>query len=299
MGFNVTWSRTKAGLVATVVAAGAAAFVAPTLVSGSARTTIGSGAAQAAVERPFIANLNGANEAPTAGDADGIGAAAVTIDPVTGEVCADLRVDKIATAVASHIHRGVAGVAGPIVVNFNPPTPTSSTCVMAGSTLAAEIVANPAGFYVNVHTADYPGGAIRGQLGASGTTSGSTRLLSEPLRAYDSRETTDGPVPPLTTRIISLAFGKDGAGVSKVAVPPGAVGAIVRVTVVDTVNAGFLKVYSNALTAAPATSSVNWYETGAITGSDNTVTVDAEGKVKVTTGGNQTNVVIDVVGYVF
>ena len=30
----------------------------------------------------------------------------------------------------------------------------------------AQILANPAAYYVNVHNADYPGGAVRGQLGA-------------------------------------------------------------------------------------------------------------------------------------
>jgi hypothetical protein len=31
--------------------------------------------------------------------------------------------------------------------------------------LIDEIIGNPAGFYVNVHTKEHPGGAIRAQLG--------------------------------------------------------------------------------------------------------------------------------------
>jgi hypothetical protein len=74
---------------------------------------------------------------------------------------------------------------------------------------------------------------------------------------------------------------------------------MLRLTVVDTVGAGFLKLYSNALTVQPATSAVNWYQTGSTVGADPTVAVDAGGKVKVTAGVNQTHFVIDVVGFVF
>ena len=292
-------ATTKASCVGLVVGLGAVALLAPSLASGGARTSTGSGAAPAAVARPFIAQLTGASEVPGPGDPAGEGAAAVTIDPVSGEICVDLRATGIQTAVAAHIHRGGPTVAGPIVVPLTPPTPTSAACVTATGVLAAEIAANPAGFYVNVHTATYPAGAIRGQLAPAGTKSGTTQVLDVPLRAYDSRTTPEGVLPPLTTRVVSLANGLDSASVSQVAVPPGAIGAILRITVADAVAAGFLKVYSTALETAPATSNVNWYQTGAIVGADATVAVDAQSKIKVTSGGQSSNFVIDVVGYIF
>jgi hypothetical protein len=124
-------------------------------------------------------------------------------------------------------------------------------------------------------------------------------LLDEPLRAYDSRTSPEGLLPPLTTRVVSLQYGADSIGALKIAVPPGAVGAMIRLTVTQTINAGYLKVYSNALAAEPKTSNVNWYQTGSDNGADTTVVVDALGKVKVTTGGSGTHFVIDVVGYLF
>jgi hypothetical protein len=82
------------------------------------------------------------------------------------EVCFQLTVSDIAPATASHIHRAPAGVAGPVVVGLTPPptSGSSSACVSASRELILEIIQNPEAFYVNVHNADFPAGAVRGQL---------------------------------------------------------------------------------------------------------------------------------------
>jgi hypothetical protein len=81
------------------------------------------------------------------------------------EVCFELTVSGIAPATAAHIHAGPAGVAGPVVVGLTPPTSgTSSGCVSADSTLIKAIIQNPEQYYVNVHNAEFPAGAVRGQL---------------------------------------------------------------------------------------------------------------------------------------
>jgi len=286
---TVRFGVTGAGLAAACVAA----VIVPSMASGGART-----ASNSSFTSPYVTALSGAAEFPGPGDADGEGAASVTVNPDTGQVCVDLRVDKISPAQMAHIHRGAAGVAGPVVVPLPAPNPTSSQCVTADVNLAAEIVANPANFYVNVHTADFPNGAVRGQLGPAVSTSGTTQVLNEPLRAYDSR-VEGGKLLVGSTRVISVATGLDGGGQVRVAVPPGATGALLRVTVTDAERAGWLKVYSNALATQPATSSVNWYADGAIVGSDSIVAVDTTGKIKITAGVNSTHVVVDVVGYVF
>jgi hypothetical protein len=285
-----------------VACAGAIALIGPTVARGGALDTLGSRAAGVEAIEPFTALLSGANEVPGPGDPDGTGAAAITIDRATGEICFDLRAEGIRTATpasAAHIHRGAAGAAGVIEVTLAPPAPSSSGCVTAPPTLAAEIADHPAGFYVNVHNSDHPDGALRGQLAAPTAFSGSTQVLAEPVRVYDSREGTDGPIVAGETRIVGLGAGVDAMGRTVLAVPPGATAAMVRLTVTDAVGAGFLQLYSNALTVPPATSAANWYESGSIVGADATVAIDAEAKVKVTAGVNRTHLVIDVVGYVF
>jgi hypothetical protein len=114
---------------------------------------------------PFATALTGAAEVPGPGDPDGSGTAGLTINPGLGEVCFTLTATGIAPATAAHIHVGDVTVAGPVVVGLTPPTSgTSTDCVSADRDLLLDIVTNPDGYYVNVHNADFPAGAIRGQL---------------------------------------------------------------------------------------------------------------------------------------
>jgi len=117
--------------------------------------------------QPSTAALTGAEEVPGPGDPDGTGSASITLLQGVGQVCFDLSVRNIATATAAHIHRGALGVAGPVEVPLTPPAANgfSSGCVTGVSaTLIGEILNHPAGFYVNVHNASFPNGAVRGQL---------------------------------------------------------------------------------------------------------------------------------------
>jgi hypothetical protein len=119
-----------------------------------------------AVKQGMTASMTGAQEVPGPGDADGSGTAEITIVDATDNVCYDLNVRNIAPATVAHIHRGAQGVAGPPVVTLEAPTDGGSEgCISAPGALADEIEANPAAFYVNVHNAEFPNGAVRGQLG--------------------------------------------------------------------------------------------------------------------------------------
>src|SRR5215210_2001676 len=123
----------------------------------------------------LVATLSSANELPgcPAGEESGAqGVAIIQIDEVTGDityrVVATNLPGTIAGAPGAHIHVGAAGTIGDVVAPLEL-TGLESGLVAAGTitdpTLAAAILADPAGYYVNVHTTVCPNGAIRGQLG--------------------------------------------------------------------------------------------------------------------------------------
>ncbi len=117
--------------------------------------------------RKISTTLNGASEVPGPGDADGMGTFEGRVNPGQGQVCYKLTASAIVTATGAHIHRGAAGTAGPIVVGLTPPaTGSSEACATVTRELAMELIKSPEAFYVNVHNAPFPAGAIRGQLGA-------------------------------------------------------------------------------------------------------------------------------------
>jgi len=117
-------------------------------------------------EQTFTTQLTGPAEAPVPGDPAGSGSATVTVNFAEREVCYELTVSGIDTPTAAHIHKGVAGVAGPVVVPLETPEDgTSEGCEQISAGLAAQILARPSRFYVNVHNEDFPAGAVRGQLG--------------------------------------------------------------------------------------------------------------------------------------
>jgi hypothetical protein len=118
--------------------------------------------------RPLHTSLAGPNEVPGPADPDGSGFARITLNQGLGQVCWRIQVSNvILPAIAAHIHHAVAGVAGPIVVPLSPPDATgkSSGCATGVSrALIKAIRQHPADYYVNVHTTDFPAGAVRGQL---------------------------------------------------------------------------------------------------------------------------------------
>jgi len=109
------------------------------------------------------AAMDGAHEVPGPGDADGSGVATLQVSDL--KVCYELTAHHIDAATAAHIHKGAAGAAGPVVVPLTPPTAEPSKgCADIDHALAADLKAHPEAYYVNVHTAPFPAGAVRGQL---------------------------------------------------------------------------------------------------------------------------------------
>lgn len=123
-----------------------------------------SGHALAADGTKLMAMMNGANEKPTAGDPKATGTASVTVDGT--QVCYDLSVKDLAQPTMAHIHKGGPDVAGGVAVALTPPDANghSKGCATADAAVAKDIADNPGGYYVNVHSATFKAGAIRGQL---------------------------------------------------------------------------------------------------------------------------------------
>jgi hypothetical protein len=116
--------------------------------------------------KKLSATLTGAAEVPGPGDPDGTGTASLRVNLGQMQICYELTVENIDPATAAHIHVGAAGVAGPVVVGLSAPTGgMSSGCVTVDRQQAKDIAKDPENYYVNVHNARYPAGAVRGQLG--------------------------------------------------------------------------------------------------------------------------------------
>ncbi|MEA2984379.1 MAG: hypothetical protein QOD94_633 [Alphaproteobacteria bacterium] len=132
---------------------------------------------------PLFAVLLGGNECDGAnpplcrqGDTNAYGSATVIlVSSPTPRICFGITVDNVGPVEFAHIHTGQTGINGPIFINMSPASIISGDpnawagCTTTGVTAQklAQIRANPANFYVNVHTTvagGFPGGALRGQL---------------------------------------------------------------------------------------------------------------------------------------
>ena len=148
--------RALAAAITIALALGLAAFAAPGVATAGRRATL------------LAASLNGAQEVPGPGDPDGSGSAFVRLSG--DQACFLLRWKRITAPVAAHIHVGRRGVAGGVAVLFFQGQPLPDTldavagCAPADPAVVDAIAASPRDYYVNIHTADFPDGAIRGQL---------------------------------------------------------------------------------------------------------------------------------------
>lgn len=136
------------------------------VVAACSATAMASVAMAADGGRKLSATLTGAAEVPKPGDSDGAGTAAVTVNAGKMQVCYKLVASKIDTATGAHIHEGAEGMAGPVKITLKAPAAgNSSGCAQVTRDVAMAILKNPTNYYVNVHNAAFPGGALRGQLG--------------------------------------------------------------------------------------------------------------------------------------
>lgn len=144
-------------------------------------TTLGSISCGSSVSAPqsvtYISTMSGANERPTANasTATATGTYVLTGNILTYTLTAN---GLSAAAIASHLHIGGAAVAGPVLVGYTTANTTSGTItsgsidlsqtVGTGSTTitgdSLRVLLNNGNAYSNIHTSNFTGGEVRGQL---------------------------------------------------------------------------------------------------------------------------------------
>jgi hypothetical protein len=121
----------------------------------------------------YLLSMTGDQEVPGPGDPDGSAGGILSVDDATGEIVWNFTYANIADPTAMHIHgpNGPAGAAAGVFIGLG--TSSSGPGTLDGSLThsplsdLAQILANPSEFYVNIHNADFPPGAVRGQLGVA------------------------------------------------------------------------------------------------------------------------------------
>lgn len=126
--------------------------------------------------RKFTTPMSGAEECNAAGtcgvgDTDGSATGSITVNVGQDRVCWEFtNVANVAPVNRGHIHKAPAGSNGGIVVDFfnvasgTQGPLTGCTTTPLGKDLLKDIIQNPEAYYLNLHNADFPAGAVRGQL---------------------------------------------------------------------------------------------------------------------------------------
>jgi hypothetical protein len=165
-------NRKLTATVAGACAAGLFAGVGVTALIGTASASNHNPKAK------YEITLNGANE-PGGGDENGVGISKITVKGKINTVCVGTKkvFGVLLPSTGHHIHSGPAGVNGPIVVPLSQVTAKASKpgkpekpgkapkfCGTSSNANILSMINNPSQWYVNVHSSEFPGGAIRAQL---------------------------------------------------------------------------------------------------------------------------------------
>lgn len=121
----------------------------------------------AAAQQKFTVSLHGRQEVP-ANNSSGNGSCMITLNQTETQITVECAYRNLTSnVVGAHIHdNGPVGVNGPIRFNFNYTGGTSGTIgPVTFSTTPAQIADLRSNkWYVNIHTSNFPGGEIRGQI---------------------------------------------------------------------------------------------------------------------------------------
>lgn len=89
------------------------------------------------------------------------------IDLGQDQLCYFFQLEGLGDADAAHVHHAKEGESGPVVMTLAmPPDAREEVCVKVERSLLQSMADQPKDYYIDVHSAGKPDGALRGQFGA-------------------------------------------------------------------------------------------------------------------------------------
>jgi hypothetical protein len=115
----------------------------------------------------LFASLDGPS-VPNGGDPAASGTFTASVGDGASRICYRLETQSLDNQTIAHIHEGASGEPGRPLINLQ--IGANSCTSVSGSTMSA-ILNDPAAFYVDVLSSDFPEGAVRGQLALGDSSS--------------------------------------------------------------------------------------------------------------------------------
>lgn len=133
--------------------------------SASSSKTLPPAAKSAGPLRIYRVRLTGGKVETPPGAAQGTGAAVIAFHGTSLVCWRFAHLHGFTNATFAHIHIGAKGKSGKIVVALSTaPALHHQGCTRVSAALAKAIERHPADYYVNIHSAQFPNGAVRAQL---------------------------------------------------------------------------------------------------------------------------------------
>lgn len=147
----------------------------------------------------FAAQLSNAQEVP-ANASGAAGNGLINLDPVTKKISARIALTGM-TATAAHIHTGILGANGPVLFDLRETASGSGIWINAVDVVLSDAqitTLKAGGLYFNAHSAAFPGGEIRGQIGLNARFARISAAQEVPANASTATGTGTLVVDPLT-----------------------------------------------------------------------------------------------------
>jgi len=179
----------------------------------------------------LTAVLTGANVVPAV-TTEGQGIVKLLLDVNNGTIIGNWQISNLSGSItAAHIHKGAAGVNAGVFIPFSS-LPLGGSFATVNSAQTAKLQAfldDPSAYYVNIHSAAYPGGEIRGQLAcapaepiASPTPTATATATATPTDSYKTVPASATPSPTSTSIVAVIppaGSGTQASGIAGVNLP--------------------------------------------------------------------------------